>query len=66
MGLLKSVASISGILAVLICVGSVLLRLTGNYHLVGLEALTLFNSGVGLMVFSCLLKLEMLTRTAEG
>ena len=37
-------------------------RLTGSYHVASYEAMTLFNAGVGLMVFAVLVKLEVLLR----
>lgn len=47
----------AGALGILICLLAGLIRLAGAYRLLGYEAMTLFNVGVGLMVLACLLKL---------
>ena len=51
---------IAAVLGILLCVASGLARLSGSYHLAGYEATTLFSVGTGLMVFACLMKLQML------
>jgi len=58
--LLKTVSDIFGVLAILVCLVAGLARVSGNYYLSGFEVLTLFNTGVALMVFACLLKLQFL------
>ncbi len=60
MGVLKVVSDLVGVLAVLVCLVAGLVRVTGVFYLGGFEVLTLFNAGVALMVFSCLLKLHVL------
>lgn len=50
--------SIAGILGILICLISGLARIAGYYYLADYQSTTVFNMGVGLMVFSCLVKLE--------
>lgn len=62
MGVLKMVSDLVGVLAVLVCLVAGLVRVTGVFYLGGFEVLTLFNAGVALMVFSCLLKLQVLQR----
>jgi hypothetical protein len=52
--------SISGILGALTCLIAGLARIAGYYYLAGYQSTTLFTAGVGLMVFACLIKLEML------
>ena len=52
---------ISGILGVLICLVSGLSRVAGMYYVVGFQSTTLFNVGIGLMVFACMVRLEILT-----
>ena len=52
-----SIAAISGIL---VCAISGLARVSGVYYLAGYEATTIFTVGTGLMVFACLVKLELL------
>jgi hypothetical protein len=60
MGVLKVVSDLVGVLAVLVCLVAGLVRVMGVFYLGGFEVLTLFNAGVALMVFSCLLKLHVL------
>ncbi len=52
--------TLAGAVGALLCLAAGLTRLTGAYHLAGLEATTIFMVGTGLMVFACLLKLEVL------
>jgi hypothetical protein len=52
----------AGLAGVLVCLVAGLGRLTGVYRLANFEATTLFMLGVGLMVFACLVKLELLSR----
>lgn len=63
---IEFVANIAGLAGILLCLVSGLARIVGQYHVAGFEAMTLFVSGVGLMVFACLLKLELLTRARQG
>jgi hypothetical protein len=60
MNLLKTVSDVFGILSVLICLMAGLVRVSGSFYLAGFEVLTLFNAGMALMVFTCLLKLYLL------
>lgn len=60
--ILEGIANLAGILGVLLCLFAGITRLMGIYHLGGYETLTLFNIGMGGMVFSGLLKLDMLLR----
>lgn len=53
--------SLSGFLGALICLIAGLARVTSYYYLAGYQSTTVFNIGVGLMVFGCLIKLETLT-----
>lgn len=50
--------SISGALGAMICLISGLARIAGYYYLADYQSTTVFNMGVGLMVFACLVKLE--------
>jgi hypothetical protein len=52
--------SIAGLLGALICFIAGLARVAGYYYLAGYQSTTVFNIGVGLMVFACLVKLESL------
>lgn len=49
---------ISGIVGMVICLISGLARIAGTYYLADYQSTTVFNMGVGLMVFACLVKLE--------
>ncbi|MEZ5501988.1 MAG: hypothetical protein R3E50_04790 [Halioglobus sp.] len=52
--------SISGLLGAMICFVAGLARIADYYYLAGYQSTTIFNMGVGLMVFACLVKLETL------
>ena len=58
--LLNLAGTIAGALGVLLCLTAGISRLSGTHYLVGLETTTIFVAGTGLMVFACLLKLEVL------
>ena len=53
--------SITGILGALICFIAGLARIAGFYYLSGYQSTTLFNAGVGMMVFACMVKLDSLS-----
>lgn len=57
---LELAGSISGIVGVLVCLSAGLARIAGYYYILGYESTTLFNVGVGMMVFGCLVKLQNL------
>lgn len=50
--------SVSAVAGIAICAVSGLARVAGYYYVFGFQSTTLFNVGVGLMVFTCLLRLE--------
>ena len=52
----------AGLLGALICLVSGLTRATGSFYFANFEATTLFMVGIGLMVFACMVKLELLIR----
>ena len=60
------ISNVAGILGIVVCAVAGLFRLTGQFYVGGYEALTLFNAGVGLMVFSALLKLELIYQANKG
>lgn len=60
MNLLKIASDVVAVLAILICLAAGLVRLSGSYYLAGYEVLTLFNAGMAVMIFACLLKLKLL------
>ncbi len=53
-GLIGNVAALLGII---ICLIAGIARMTGNYHVLGYESITLFTGGIALMVAACLAKL---------
>jgi type IV secretory pathway VirB2 component (pilin) len=52
--------SVAGILGILTCFIAGLARIAGYYYLAGYQSTTIFNVGIGLMVFACLVKLDAL------
>ena len=62
--LLNFTGSAAGVLGALLCAASGLTRFMGSYYLAGYEATTLFGVGTGIMVFACLLELEILLKSA--
>ncbi len=52
--------SLAGILGALICFIAGLARIAGFYYLAGYQSTTVFDVGVGMMVFACMVKLETL------
>jgi hypothetical protein len=60
--ILKSVADVAGIGGILLCVFAGFARILGTFHIAGYESLTLFSIGMGGMIFSILLKLDVLLR----
>ena len=59
-------AAISAAIGAIICLVAGLGRLSGQLYLAGFESLTLFTGGMGLMVFSIILKLEVIHRSLKG
>ena len=57
--LLEATANIAGVLGTVICLVAGLARVSGQFHLAGFEAMTLFTGGMAIMVFGILLKLEV-------
>lgn len=58
--ILSYTGTLAGIAGVLLCATSGIARVLGEYYLSGYEATTLFSVGIGIMVFACLVKLEIL------
>lgn len=50
----------AGALGTLSCLVAGLARISGGFYIAGLESTTVFMVGVGLMVFACMLKIELL------
>lgn len=51
----------AAVVGVFLCAVAGLWRLGGNYWLGGMDSMTVFVGGIGLMVFACLAKLHLLT-----
>ena len=60
--ILNLVGNTTAILGIILCLVTGILRLSGQYEVVGFEAMTLFNAGTALMVMACLAKLEQMAR----
>ena len=58
--LLNLTGTVAGVFGALLCAAAGLTRFMGSYYLAGYEATTLFAAGTGIMVFACLVKLEIL------
>jgi hypothetical protein len=58
------IGNAAGILGVLMCIGTVVMRLGGTYVIAGFGVESGFEVGVGLMVFACLAKLQVQTAAA--
>ncbi|MEH6650148.1 MAG: hypothetical protein V7707_09015 [Motiliproteus sp.] len=59
--LIRLGANVAAILGVSCCVAAAFARLRGAFYLPGgIEAISLFELGTGMMVFACLGKLELL------
>ena len=63
--LLRLTGSVAGVLGVLICAISGLARVSGIYYLAGYEATAIFMAGTGVMVFACLVKLEVMSASTR-
>ena len=57
--LLKSAGALLAIVGVLVCLAAGALRLMGHSSLAGYEPMTLFITGIGLMVAACVVKLYL-------
>lgn len=64
-GLMNQLGTAAGLLGVIVCAVSGLARLSGGYYVANYEIMSVFTAGTGLMVFACLLKLEVLLRNKE-
>jgi len=53
-------ANLSGFAGVLVCLGSGVGRILGQYHIAGSETVTLFIVGIALMVAGCFGKLYVM------
>ena len=61
MGKLFEIAAvITGLLGAVVCLLAAISRVSGNFLIANFESMTLFVGGIGLMVFSALLKLELI------
>lgn len=58
--------SVAGMLGALVCLVAGLARVSSFYYLAGYQSTTVFNVGIGLMVFACLVKLDTLTSQRRG
>lgn len=50
-----------GIVGILLCLLTGIVRLIGEYYLLGFQTITLFNAGTTLMIAACVLKLQAIS-----
>ena len=53
--------NLAAVVGILVCVLTIAARIFSIYEIAGIDAISLFTLGVGLMVFACLAKLHVLT-----
>jgi len=58
--LISNTGNLIAVIGLMMCLGAGVVRLSGDYHLFGYSAVTIFMAGTGLMVMACLAKLELL------
>ena len=58
--ILALVANIVAVVGIAVCAIAGISRLSGSYHVMGYEAMTLFIGGTALMVFASLIKLHII------
>jgi hypothetical protein len=58
----KLASNVAGFFGMAICLCAGVFRMTGQYHVAGFEAMTLFAGGMGLMVAACFMKLFLMSR----
>ena len=56
--LLDMVSTVAGVIGLLVCLISGLLRLSGMWSVYNFDVMTLFTVGIGLIVAACFLKLQ--------
>lgn len=57
--MLQMGSNVVGIAGLVVCCAAVLLRVMGNFHIAGVEVMTVFNGGMALLLIACLAKLEV-------
>ncbi len=65
-GLLLLLGRAAGLLGLLVCLASGLVRLSGKFYLAGFQLATLLQAGIGLTVAACFLLLLVLTRAGQN
>ena len=58
--LISLTGNLVAVIGLVLCLGAGVVRLSGNFHLFGYSAMTIFMAGTGLMVLACLAKVELL------
>ena len=56
---------LAGLAGVLVCVGAILARLTGSYHVGGFQVGTLLQAGIAAMLVGCLGYLALLAERGD-
>lgn len=60
MRILEMLGNLAAFIGALLCAGSGGARLAGFYHLAGFEVMSLFTGGMALLLFSAVIKLDIL------
>lgn len=58
---LEIIGNAAAVAGILTCLIAGLARISGSYHLLGFEAVTLFIGGISLMLMGCLAKLQQMS-----
>jgi len=58
--LISLAGNLLAVIGLSMCLVAGLVRLSGDFHLFGYSAMTIFMAGTGLMMMACLAKLELL------
>jgi hypothetical protein len=65
MKLIQSVGDAAGAVGILVCLFAGVARLGGTWSVGGVQIATLFQLGIGLMVFACLAKVQALVESQK-
>ncbi len=63
---IATLGTATGLMGALICLVAGLARVSGTYYLYTFQTTTLFNAGVGIMVFACVLQLHALLKARDA
>ena len=64
--MLEMAGAIAGVVGLLVCIVSSVVRLSGEWYVFDFDLLTLFTVGIGLMVAACFFKLQAMGAERRG